>query len=41
MAAEIERAGPKALVLPGDVTDEATIDQAFAAIVEKAKASLA
>jgi NAD(P)-dependent dehydrogenase (short-subunit alcohol dehydrogenase family) len=34
VAAEIERAGPKALVLPGDVTDEAAIDQAFAAIVE-------
>jgi NAD(P)-dependent dehydrogenase (short-subunit alcohol dehydrogenase family) len=34
VAAEIERAGPKALVLPADVTDEAAIDQAFAAIVQ-------
>jgi NAD(P)-dependent dehydrogenase (short-subunit alcohol dehydrogenase family) len=34
VAAEIERAGPNALVLPADVTDEAAIDQAFAAIVE-------
>jgi NAD(P)-dependent dehydrogenase (short-subunit alcohol dehydrogenase family) len=34
VAAEIERAGPKGLVLPADVTDEAAIDQAFAAIVQ-------
>jgi NAD(P)-dependent dehydrogenase (short-subunit alcohol dehydrogenase family) len=34
VAAAIERAGPKALVLPADVTDEAAIDQAFAAIVQ-------
>src|SRR5262245_14545696 len=34
VATEIERAGPKALVLPADVTDEAAIDQAFAAIVQ-------
>jgi NAD(P)-dependent dehydrogenase (short-subunit alcohol dehydrogenase family) len=33
-AAEIERAGARALVLPADVTDEAAIDQAFAAMVE-------
>jgi NAD(P)-dependent dehydrogenase (short-subunit alcohol dehydrogenase family) len=34
VAREIEQAGSKALVLPADVTDEAAIDRAFAAIVQ-------
>jgi NAD(P)-dependent dehydrogenase (short-subunit alcohol dehydrogenase family) len=34
VAAEIERSGAKALVLPADVTDETAIDQAFASIVQ-------
>jgi NAD(P)-dependent dehydrogenase (short-subunit alcohol dehydrogenase family) len=34
VAAEIEQTGAAALVLPADVTDEAAIDQAFAAVVQ-------
>jgi NAD(P)-dependent dehydrogenase (short-subunit alcohol dehydrogenase family) len=34
VAAEIERAGGRGRALPADVTDEAAIDQAFAAVIE-------